>query len=262
MNLDRLQIYFGEPYVIDIEGLKGNKIHLLQPTIGDLVRIGEKRFLSTLTIFTGNSVTYRVSLWDRGIDWNDISDFQMFCMVYKGADPEVASLLLDGVDLQGFDFYVDKEEHIFLYNPEQDYVIDERVFSVISEYYRTICNMTPSDEYTKDAVLKRWWVEKDRRANARAERKGDDGASLQPVISALVNHPGFKYKIKELKEVTLGQFYDSVARLQVYENTTALLRGCYSGMINMKEIKKENLNFMRDIHVEENNMPKNKGGNK
>ena len=40
---------------------------------------------------------------------------------------------------------------------------------------------------------------------------------------------------------------DSVQRLQIYENTVALMRGMYSGMIDIKGIDKEALNFMRNI---------------
>ena len=42
-------------------------------------------------------------------------------------------------------------------------------------------------------------------------------------------------------------FMDAVSRIQVIRNTTALLHGCYSGMIDISKIKKEELNFMREI---------------
>ncbi len=70
---------------------------------------------------------------------------------------------------------------------------------------------------------------------------------MRTIISALVNHPGFKYKLSELKEVNVAEFYDSVKRLQVYEQSTALLKGMYSGMIDGSKIKSEDYNFMREI---------------
>lgn len=43
VDFDLLQMYFGEPYVIDLEGIPG-KVTVLSPTIGDIVRIGEEKF--------------------------------------------------------------------------------------------------------------------------------------------------------------------------------------------------------------------------
>lgn len=41
---------------------------------------------------------------------------------------------------------------------------------------------------------------------------------------------------------------DSVNRLQVYENSTALLKGMYSGFIDTKQIDKKELNWMKDLN--------------
>ena len=64
----------------------------------------------------------------------------------------------------------------------------------------------------------------------------------------MVNHPGFKYKKNELKEVGIVEFMDSVKRLQTYENTVALLRGMYSGMIDASKINKEEFNWTRPLY--------------
>jgi len=40
---------------------------------------------------------------------------------------------------------------------------------------------------------------------------------------------------------------DSVQRLQVYETSTALLKGSYSGFIDTSKINKDEFNFMRDL---------------
>lgn len=82
IEFDHLQMYFGEPYVIDCEDAMGT-LTVYTPTIGDIVHIGEKRFYQTLNMFVCNTTQYRVLLWDIGIDWNTFSDFSLFCMFYK-----------------------------------------------------------------------------------------------------------------------------------------------------------------------------------
>ena len=68
-NFDKLQLYFAEPYIIEIKDFEGNVISeltLTQPTIGDIVKIGEGKFYNTLYIFILNTTSYRLQLWDMG----------------------------------------------------------------------------------------------------------------------------------------------------------------------------------------------------
>ena len=58
-----------------------------------------------------------------------------------------------------------------------------------------------------------------------------------------------KYKKNELREVGIVEFMDSVQRLQVYESSTALLKGIYSGFVDASKIDKNELNFMREISL-------------
>ena len=102
VDFDLLQMYFGEPYVIDLESAVG-KVTVYSPTIGDIVRIGETKFYQTLNIFTCNTTQYRVLLWDMGIDWNVFSDFSLFVMLYKQADPDICKLIFGDLDFSKFE---------------------------------------------------------------------------------------------------------------------------------------------------------------
>ena len=69
IEFDKLKLYFREPYEIDLEGTDG-KIILHQPSIGDIISLGEKRFYATLNVFTTNTTAFRLQLWNQGLDWN------------------------------------------------------------------------------------------------------------------------------------------------------------------------------------------------
>ena len=43
VEVDLLKLYFGDPYEIDLENAPG-KVTVYSPTIGDMVRIGERKF--------------------------------------------------------------------------------------------------------------------------------------------------------------------------------------------------------------------------
>ena len=251
IKFDKLQMYFGEPYVINIEGVQG-QITIYSPTIGNIVELGEEKFYSTLNIFTTNTTAYRLMLWENDIDWNEISDFQLFMMLYKGIDLEASKLIFKDLDWSKFLMYEKKlpdseEVEMILYNPEDEIEINEQVYYHISQYLRNVFNIFPEEKITTQKTLKQWYINKDKRELENKKTKEEEQTSILSLISACINHPGFKYNLQQLKKVGVAQFYDSVKRLQVYENTTACLKGMYSGFVDGKKLHAEDYNFFKDI---------------
>ena len=280
VEFDTLRMFFGEPYVIDVEDAIGT-VTVYSPTIGDIMEIGEQKFYQTLNIFICNTTQYRLILWQLGKDWNTFSDFELFVMLYSQADPDVTKLLFGDLDFKKFvpmikqvakpkdkkpeeeikqgDEQPDSEkpvedeieyvEELILWDNEDEIEINKNVHNHFSQYLREVFNIHPEEKITQDNTLKSWYITKDQRAvdNAKKIKHDDKGGGMRAIISSLINHPGFKYKLKELKEVGVAEFYDSVKRLQVYEQSTALLKGIYGGMISAKDIKPEDYNFMREI---------------
>ena len=243
-EFDKLQLYFGEPHVIN------DYITIKQPTIGDIVKQGEKSFYNTLYIFILNTTSYRLQLWDMGVDWNKISDYELFCMLLKGADPNITKIFFEDINFNDFGLYnknlEDGTQVITLYNPEKDIELDEKTYTHISQYLRTMFNIFPKTEKTKGKMMKEWLIEEER-DKLRTQKKDDHSKSmLLPMISTYLNHPGTKYKTSELRDIGIYEFMDSIHRLQIYESTIALMHGIYSGMIDRKNIDDEALNFMRE----------------
>lgn len=247
IEFDKLQMYLGEPYIIDLEDVAGS-ITLVQPTIGKVAALGEKKFYETLNVFVTNTTSYRLLLWENGIDWNEISDFDLFCMLYKQINKDVSDLLFENVDFSKFEI-VGKGENkeIVLYNSESGIEINQDVYNHISQYLRNIFNIFPEEKITNDSMMKEMFINKDKRKVENDKYREDKGSSsIQSLISACVNHPGFKYKLAEIKDVGICEFYDSVKRLQIYENSTALMKGMYSGFVDGSKINSNDYNFMRD----------------
>lgn len=185
------------------------------------------------------------------MDWNEVSDFELFCIIYKQIDPDVSKLLFKDLDFSLFEpklLNLDKNhQQLVLVSSEQNVEINEDVYQQIHQYLQIMFGMHPEELLTSEERMKRWWIAKDKREQERKAKKKDEKKySIQPVVSALVNHPGFKYKLHELKEVGVAEFYDSVQRLQIYEQSTALMKGLYGGMISSRDVKPEQYNFMRE----------------
>lgn len=254
IEFDRLKMYFGEPLVLDFEDLRG-QLTIYSPTIGDVIEIGERRFYQTLNMLTTNTTANRLMLWENNIDWNEMSDFELFSMLVKTVDLEVAKLFFRDVDITKFERFVRQKEdnqEMILYNEESDIEINERAYFYISQYLRCMFNYYPDEKITLDPILKKWYIEKDKRQKAIDEEKALKDATsfksaLQSQISSFISHPGTKYKLHELKEVGVCEFFDTLQRLQIYESATACMKGLYSGFVDGKKIKSEDYNFMREI---------------
>ena len=252
IEFDKLKLFFGDPYVVDVEGCDGS-VSIKQPTIGDIIELGEKRYYATLNCFITNTTGFRLQLWDQGIDWNDVSDFELFMLLVGTAEPEIYHTFLPDLDFSKFMMYQkqlpDSEPVKVLYDAENKIEINEQVYFHLSQYLRNVFNIFPEEKMTKDKTLKKWYIQKDRAEieNAKHKKQKDEDSGLLPLISSCCNHPGFKYKSSELKQLGVFQFYDSVKRLQVYESTTALQKGMYSGFVDGSKIKSDDYNFMRAI---------------
>lgn len=257
IEFDLLKCYFGEPYVIDVEDADGT-ITIYEPTIGDMIEFGEKRWYANLSPFVCNTTTYRYMLNQNGIDWNELSDFELFRGLYSAVEPEFSELIfhMDLSKFERFNRQVPKEDGSIevipvLYDEETGTEINEMVYFHISQYLRLIFGNEPKEQITKDPFLKHLYMQKDEADIRNEEWKRKNGKektnSLLPVISAMLNHPGFKYRSSELKTLPFFQFTDSIKRLQIYESTTALLIGANSGMADHSKTDPELFNFMREV---------------
>lgn len=256
-KFNRLKMLFGRPFAV------GNGMMIYIPTIGDILDLedADVTFYQTLNIWIANSTMYRLPLWEMGFDWNKISDYQLFLSLYKNGNEEVNHMLFGDIDISSFQVYgilekVEKEdgsieevEKPILYNQDIDISISEEDHHVIQQYLRTAFNIFPKVEKAKGKATKQAIIDEER-MNLEYRKKNESQESsspLLPLVSACTNHPGFKYNLQQLPEVNFVQFMDSVQRLQVIEQSTALLRGSMGGFVDTSKINKEEFNFMREI---------------
>lgn len=250
-EFDKLSLLFKEDY--EVKGIK-----ISQPTIRDILDVGESNFYQALYPFLYNSTSIRVPLWDAGIDWCKIKDIEVFsiltCNIKK--NPEIVEqikptldILFKDIDILTFELFIkqtEKEnERLCLYSPQYDIELYEDDYMEIAEYIREMLDIHPKVEKAKGKTAKRWMIDEDR-MNA-LHRDDKNTSTLLPLVSGCINHPGFKYKLEELKDVGIYQFMDSVHRLQIYESSSALLNGSYSGFCDLSKVPQENFNFMRNI---------------
>lgn len=241
-------MFFGEDYQIT------DGIVISQPTIGEIMTFGEDKFNQVLNPFVVNPTSLRVVLWQQGKDWTEMSDYELFyqLILQLKLTPNETYMIFGDLDFSKFNLYkrqneVDGKivEDIVLLNHDQKVLIDEEIYNHMSAYLRTMFKIFPKVEKAKGKTTKEWMIEGDiMNGKSQTVRK----SNLLSMISFCLNHPGFKYKKSELKDLGVVEFYDSVQRLLIYESTSSLMKGIYSGFVDTSNIDKKEFDFMREFN--------------
>lgn len=244
IEIDELKMYFGEPFKLN------DKITIYQPTIGDIIEFGEKQYYSVISTLTCIPSDMKSQLEDLGINYMEISDFELFMLMARGLTKEMTKLILGEIDLSTFEPYINKANgEQVLYDEVNDIVIDRLIYMKMVEYIRKMNNMKkPKVEKAANETTRKILIQLDR-DRIKKMKKEPYKSQLKELISAMMRYPGFKYKKNELKECGLYEFMDTVQGAQIYISSTALLQGSYSGMIDTSKIDKKEFNWMRSFDI-------------
>lgn len=241
LDFDELKMFFGDDYVVN------DYIKIHTPTVGEIVEFGERRYFSMVHTLTAIPSDMKSQLFDAGIDYEELKDFYLFCMLSSGLSQEDTSILFGDVDFSKMQMYQNEQNgEKMLVDPEREIIIDELAYNKIVGYLRKLHNITPKVERAANKTTKRILIQMDRDRIAKVKNE-EYKSQLRPLISAMMRYPGFKYKSSELKECSIFEFMDEVYGAQVYINATSLLQGSYSGMIDTSKINKKEFDWMRLI---------------
>ena len=188
-----------------------------------------------------------------GIDWNKISNLELFSILIKTIDFKYSQLIFGDINFSTFNLYEKQngdEKVLTLYSPEMDLEIDEVTMNKMCKYIQFMfSSYPPEEEFTSSKTLKQELINNDKQKMLLRKKEGDGGQSLLSMIAFYLNHPGCKYKKNELREVGYFEFMYNIQRLQIYESTRALFGGMYSGMCDLSKVDKNEFNFMRDVKI-------------
>lgn len=248
LDFNPLRVYFGDDYVVN------DRITIHQPSIQDFIDAdNESDIYHVIAPFISNTTGYRVQLWDMGIDWNKITNQELFSILIKTVDYKYSKLIFGDIDFSTFSLYektVDDNKVLTLYSPKMDLEIDEETTNKMCKYIQFMfSSYPPEEEFTSSKILKQELINNDRQKQLLRKKEDGVGQSLLSMISFYLNHPGCKYKKNELREVGYFEFMYNIQRLQIYESTRALFGGMYSGMCDLSKVDKNEFNFMRDVKI-------------
>lgn len=241
-QVDALKLYLGS----DIKVAEG--IVVKQPSIGDIAEYGEAQYFSAAQTLCATPSSMKVALDDMGLDFSQITDFQLFIMLCQSLTPDATSLLLGDLDLTSLKpFQMKDTEEVVLSNADHTIVINEIVYEILVQYLRKMHGFKKQVDKPGNAMTRKILIDTERKDAERNKNK-EYKSFLVPLISSLQgrNHWTKDY----IKDMGVYEFFDQINRAQIIAQADAALGGCYSGMCDTSKMDKSILDWTRDLSEE------------
>lgn len=242
---DELKIYRGEDLVVS------DHIVIHQPTLSEICDYGERNYYSMIYQLTSTPQSMKSQLWDIGIDYTEITPYQLFYnFLYKIYPQEKTSIIFGNLDLTKFQVMQRKDDESIVlcqYIDNDLVIIDEFTYNMIADYLREVHNIEKDERMPANESTKMILIDDDRDAIEINKRK-EYHSQLKNLISTMINCEGFKYNHTQVWDMKINAFMDSVKRICKIKNANLLLQSGYSGFgINLKDIDKKQLNWLGEL---------------
>ncbi len=248
---DQLALYRGLPHRITED------IPIRAPTLEEICAYGEADYFSMVQTLCSVGIDLCWQLEQINIPFDKISDYELFCTVlrnYYGVE-QTKILFGDTLDLKHMELFKDENGGMRL---EQKVQADNGITKTITlckkDYHklaaclRSLHHLKRNDAIAGTNSCRMAFIE-DAKMEYEARRGEPRRSYLMPLISAMVNHEGFKRNDQTVWNMNIYAFMDSVRRIDRIRNSSLLLQSGYSGFgIDLKKIKKEELNYMGELN--------------
>ena len=214
------------------------------PTVGEILSSDDREYYQMVTTLTASPYDLMVQLDDMGIDYEQITDFELFMLLFQSLQNKDLSLIFPGLDPSLLKPAKNNENgQIVLWDAENGIVIDELIYNEICDALRKI-HFTEKPKYKAgNKEAKEFLIERTRLKQKRQAKK-PYRSFLEDLVVAMVNTEEFKYNYEQTMDLTIYQFNASVRQIQRKINYNHVMSGCYFGTVDIKKIDQRELNWL------------------
>ena len=205
------------------------------PTVGEILE-DEDKYYGIVSSLTASPFQYMVQLDDMGIDYTQITDYQLFMMLFPMYAQSDLSLLFGDLNTSDFNVYVNQDDdNQVIYSPSNNIVIDELVYNDLSDMMRKINLFEKVKSKPGNESARKYLLEKERKKQRRNAKK-PRFPYLEKMVIALVNTSEFPYNYETCMDLSIYKFNQSLQQIQrkiAFDNTMV---GVYAGTVDTSKM--------------------------
>lgn len=236
-------------------------ITVYNPYVYEVRDFGEDLYEYILSIFTRKPYDLAVELYDNGVDYQSITDWDLFfdTIAQNKLPIEYTCILFGKLDFSKFLPYIENNTGIkklvaFSENGEE-IVIDEVIYRKIVTYLRYMHFVSEKVEYdVGNKQAKKFLIDRMRRKKKKLLKDYELGrkkkqSNISTMIKYCVNNSNFKYTYDACMNLHLNLLYESYYFITYGNERDNVMSGVYHGTIDTSKMKdKSILNIIPDLH--------------
>lgn len=205
------------------------------PTVGEILE-DEDKYYGIVSSLTATPFQYMVQLDDMGIDYTQITDYQLFMMLFPMYAKSDLSLLFSDLDTSDFGIYINQQDNSqVIYSPNNNIIIDELIYNDLADTIRKINMFEKVKSKPGNESARKYLLEKERKKQKRNAKKQKE-PYLEKLVIALVNTSEFPYNYETCMDLSIYKFNQSFKQIQqkiTFDNT---MIGVYAGTVDTSKM--------------------------
>lgn len=236
-------LLFSNEYIIN------DLISVHVPTIREIYEYGEMNYYNVCQMLTSMPYDLMVQLDDIGIDYEDISEYELFLIllesfIVQGVDLSIVLKIKDVKDL--FEGVNQETGERVLLNKENRVVIDRLIQLDVSEGIRKIHFWEKNEHKAGNQEAKEYILQRRRMKLMRAKNRKQP-SFLDESIIKMVNTEDFKYDYESVLNLSIYKFNASMRQIPKKRDWDHLMSGAYAGTVDMGKINVEKSHWLSNL---------------
>ena len=204
------------------------------PTVGEILE-DEFTYYNIISSLTATPFQYMVQLDDMGIDFTEITDYQLFTMLFTMYTKSDLSILFGDLDMSDFGVYKSKNDNTFIYSPNNHIEINEKVYNDLVDTIRKINLLEKITSKPGNESARKYLLEKERKRQKRNAKKKQE-LYLEKLVIALVNTSEFPYDYDSCMDLSIYRFNQSFKQIQHKIAFDKTMIGVYAGTVDTSKL--------------------------
>lgn len=222
------------------------KISVHVPTVNEIFDFGDQKYYSIVQTLVATPFDLMVELDDIGIDYETITDYQLFILMMESiaVNEDDTSILFGDLNLKGFQEAVNPQNgEKVLWSKDNDIVIDQMIALEICNAIRKIHFWEAPIGRAGNAEAKRYLIERNRKKKKRLAKKPYK-SFLESMIISLVNTEEFPYNYETVMDLSVYKLNASWRQIQKKKHWEQTMNGVYFGTVDTTKINLEKINWL------------------